>query len=291
MTLLSGLRFDHHGKHGWITAPRLSAKYSPSDQTTLRLNGGTGFRVVNVFTEDHAALTGSREVVFREDLEPERSYSFTASLQHILPLDANPLTVELDGFYMHFTNKIIPDYDRDPSLIVYENLDGHSLTQGVSMSLRQTFTALPLTYDAGLTLMEVVRVERESRRRVTYAPDVTGILSASYELQDLGVTVDYALSMVGSKRMPETYVSLGRSAESPAYATHDVRLSKSFGDLNGPSGFGVETYVAVENPFDYTQGSLLIAADRPFSEDFDTVYTWGPVVGRTMALGVRVNVR
>ncbi len=291
VTLLSGLRLDHHGEHGWIPAPRLSAKYSPSDRTTLRLNGGTGFRVVNVFTEDHAALTGSREVVFRENLDPERSYSLTASLQHILPLRANPLTVEFDGFYTHFTNKIIPDYDQDPSLIVYENLDGHSLTQGLSVSLRQTFTALPLTYDAGITLMDVVRVEGSDRRRVTYAPDVTGNLSTSYELRDLGATVDYALSMVGSKRMPETYVSLGRSPESPAYSTHDVRLTKSFGDVNGPSGFGVEAYVAVENLFDYTQGSPLVAADRPFSEDFDTVYTWGPVVGRTVALGVRVNLR
>jgi outer membrane receptor for ferrienterochelin and colicins len=36
-------------------------------------NFGTGFRVVNLFTEDHAALTGSREVVVKSDLQPERS--------------------------------------------------------------------------------------------------------------------------------------------------------------------------------------------------------------------------
>ncbi|MDZ7695100.1 MAG: TonB-dependent receptor [Balneolaceae bacterium] len=100
-----GLRVDHHEEHGLVTAPRLSAKYSPTDLTTFRASGGTGFRVVNVFTEDHAALTGSREVLFTEHLDPEKSRSATASLEHIIPFGANPMTVSLDGFYTHFSNK------------------------------------------------------------------------------------------------------------------------------------------------------------------------------------------
>lgn len=291
VTLLGGLRVDHHEQHGWIPAPRVSAKYSPSDRTTFRLNSGTGFRVVNVFTEDHAALTGSREVVFREALDPERSYSLTTGVQHILPLAANPLTIEVDGFYTRFTNRIIPDYDQDPNLIVYENLDGHSVTQGASVALRQNFTAFPITYDLTFTLMDVARVEDTGRRRVSYAPRFTGGLSTTYQLQDPELSVDYTLSLVGPKRMPAPYVEFGRSEESPTYATHDVRVTRTFSDANGPQGFGAEAYVGVDNLLDYTQGSPLIAAERPFSEEFDTVYTWGPLLGRTVSVGVRVDVR
>ena len=38
------------------------------EETTVRLNAATGFRVVSLFTEDHAALTGSRESPIAEYL-------------------------------------------------------------------------------------------------------------------------------------------------------------------------------------------------------------------------------
>ena len=101
-TFIAGLRIDHHSEHGFVTAPRLSTKYSPSDLTTFRASAGTGFRVVNVFAEDHAALTGSRDVIFNEDLEPEESRSITASLEQIIPFGTNPIVISLDGFYTHF---------------------------------------------------------------------------------------------------------------------------------------------------------------------------------------------
>lgn len=35
--------------------------------------------VVNLFTEEHAALTGSREVVLAEELHPEKSYNLNVN--------------------------------------------------------------------------------------------------------------------------------------------------------------------------------------------------------------------
>lgn len=292
MTLLGGLRLDHHDHHGVITAPRLSAKYSPSPQTTVRANAGTGFRIVNVFTEDHAALTGSREVVFTEDLAPERSRSVTASIEHIVPFGANPLTVGIDGFYTRFANKIIPNYDRDPDLIVYENLDGHSTTRGVSVSLDQNFTVLPVTYNAAFTLMDVFTEQGGTRTDVTYAPDYTGTFGATYDGREVGASLEYTGRLVGSKRMPDFYVDgFGRARYSPVYSTHDVKLTKSFSDVNGPEGMGLDVYASVENIFNRTQGSPLANASDPFSSQFDTVYTWGPLVGRTFSVGVRVSLR
>jgi outer membrane receptor for ferrienterochelin and colicins len=34
-----------------------------------------------------------------------------------------------------------------------------------------------------------------------------------------------------------------------------------------------------------------VGAATPFSPAFDTIYTWGPIVGRTFSLGVRMNLR
>jgi hypothetical protein len=46
--------------------PRLAYKWKINDN--IRFNTGTGFRIVNLFTEEHAALTGSREVIVLEEL-------------------------------------------------------------------------------------------------------------------------------------------------------------------------------------------------------------------------------
>ncbi|WP_103020256.1 TonB-dependent receptor [Salinibacter altiplanensis] len=297
LTMLGGLRFDHHGEHGIVTAPRVSAKYSPTEATTMRTSAGTGFRVVNVFTEDHAALTGSREVVFEDDLAPERSRSVTASVEHIFPLGAAPLTLSIDGFYTRFSNKIIPNYDRSPNLIVYKNLDGFSVTRGFSVALNQNFTAVPLAYNTSVTVTDVYTQERGDRRSVTYAPDFTGSVGATYAFRSIGTEVEYAGRLTGPKRMPDYYVErFGRDRWSPTHTTHDLKVTTEFLDVNGPTGMGVEAYVSVENLLDYTQGSPLVDASAPFDRDdngkpFDTIYTWGPIVGRTVSVGMRVNVR
>lgn len=70
---LLGMRYDHNSRHGNIWTPRFAYKCMPNEKNTFRINAGTGFRVVNLFTEDHAVLTGAREVVINGELEPERS--------------------------------------------------------------------------------------------------------------------------------------------------------------------------------------------------------------------------
>ncbi len=292
ITLLGGLRIDHHSEHGFVTAPRLSAKYRPSELTTLRVSGGTGFRLVNVFTEDHAALTGSREVVFTEDLAPERSQSITASVERIIPFGANPLTLSIDGFYTRFSNKIIPDYDQDPNLIIYENLDGLSVTRGFSLELDQNLTALPFTYNANFTLMDVFTSEGGQRQALTYAPDYIGSFGATYQVRNLDMKISYSGNLTGPKRMPDNYVhNFGRDRWSPTYTTHDLKITKEFSNVNNTNNVGIEAYMSAENIFNYTQGSPLIDASNPFGDQFDTIYTWGPVVGRTFAIGARLNIR
>ncbi|MEQ8524911.1 TonB-dependent receptor [Gracilimonas sp.] len=291
-TFLGGLRVDHHSEHGYVTAPRLSTKFSPTDMTTFRISAGTGFRVVNVFTEDHAALTGSREVVFNEDLEPEESKSITASLEQIIPFGTNPMTVSLDGFYTHFSNKIIPDYDQDPNLIVYENLDGFSVTRGFSVGLEQNFTSLPITYNASVTIMDVYTEENGQQQALAYAPEYTGVFGATYDIHSLDLSLGYNGNLMGPKRMPDNYAEeFGRSPKSPAYSTHDLKITKEFTNVNSENGVGFEAYLSAENIFNYTQGSPLVDAGNPFGPNFDTIYTWGPIIGRTFSIGARLNLR
>ena len=73
--LLLGYRLDYDKHHKDIHSPRFAYKFSPNNRHIFRASFGTGFRVVNLFTEDHAALTGSRDVIIKNDLNPEKSYN------------------------------------------------------------------------------------------------------------------------------------------------------------------------------------------------------------------------
>jgi len=133
-TALGGVRLDHHKEHGLIFAPRLNLKYKPSEWTTFRSNFGTGFKVVNLFTEDHAFVTGQREVIIADDLKPEESYNISLNFNHVYTGFGGSGSFDVEGFYTYFTNKIIPDYDT-PGKIIYENSNGYANSLGFGVNL------------------------------------------------------------------------------------------------------------------------------------------------------------
>ena len=58
---------------------------------------GNGFRVANVFTEDHAALTGARSLEFSDDLKPETSWN--TNLNYIKNIILKKSILTLDGSF------------------------------------------------------------------------------------------------------------------------------------------------------------------------------------------------
>ena len=118
--LLLGIRYDYNSIHGSIMTPRINYKWNSRDKDhILRLSLGNGYRVANVFTEDHAALTGAREVIFLNDLKPEKSWNGNLNFVKKIYMD-NGTFVGFDAtaFYTYFNNKIIADHDTDPNKIL-----------------------------------------------------------------------------------------------------------------------------------------------------------------------------
>ncbi|MEZ4700935.1 MAG: TonB-dependent receptor [Rhodothermales bacterium] len=283
---LAGMRLDYQGDAGVIASPRISVMVSPGERSTARLNLGTGFRVVNLFTEDHAAYSGARATILLEDLKPERSVSGTLSLQHILPLGIRPLTIDLEGFYTYFTNKIEPNYET-AGLILYRNLAGSATTRGLSLTLSQSMGDLPLSYTAGITWMDVFVRESGGRMPLEFAPSFQGAFNATYRLLG-GLAIDYTANLTGPMKLPEYAPPFSRPAWSPTYSVHNLQVTK---DLDLPGGSLVQAYVAVENLFGYTQPAPLIDPQNPFGDRFDTAYVYGPIHGRCLGAGVRLMVR
>jgi outer membrane receptor for ferrienterochelin and colicins len=281
LTALGGLRLDHHAEHGVIPAPRLALRWQPGEATTLRVNAATGFRVVSLFTEDHAAVTGAREVVIAERLEPERSVSATVGLEHHVHLSGGEeelLVFGLDLFHTRFTNKIQPDYDADPDLIVYANLDGRAVTRGVSAAVQLSAPSRPYAFSVGATVQDVWSERGGRRRALEFAPRVQGVATASYTFRRAGgLTVDWTGRMVGPMALPAVP---GHATRSPWFGEHHVQATATLGD-------GLQLFAAVKNVLDWRQPDPLVDPHDPFGPGFDTYRVYGPIQGRRLLLGTR----
>ena len=301
LSILAGMRLDFYSAHSLITSPRLNFKYGTGDWTTLRLNFGTGFRMVNLFTEDHAFVSGQRQVDILEELAPERSYNTSLNLNHIYNFGDSQGTIDIDLFYTYFTNKIIPDYDT-PGRITYANTDGNAISRGASLSIAHSFL-FPLTLNLGFTLQEVIRNERSPetgavvRSAVEYAPDFSSTGALSYRWKKPDLILAWSFNLTGPMPLPEVYdldqeggaLPAPRATRSQTFVIHHLQLTKQI------PGKNFSVYGGVENIFNFRQPiTPLTGYNDPgvapgFSDQFDTVYSYAPLIGREYYLGIKWN--
>jgi outer membrane receptor for ferrienterochelin and colicins len=285
-SMLAGTRFDYHNYHGGIFSPRLNIKYKPALYTTMRLNLGTGFRTVNLFTEEHAALTGARTVVIKNKLKPEESYNLNFNLNHIFNIGETSCTFDGDIFYTYFRNKVLPDYDTDPRLIIYDNLNGNAVSKGISLAFNQQFK-FPLSYSIGTTFMDVYLNEPDTNNSLVkspqlFAPGVSAVYTISYKFRKINTSIDITGRVTGPMHLPEFPDPFTRPVKSDWFNLSNIQVSKVFSKK-------MELYAGVKNIFNYTQPSPLIDPQNPYGPNFDTAYAYGPLQGRRYLVGLRLK--
>lgn len=150
------------------------------------MNAGTGFRVVNLFNEDHAALTGAKEVVILNDLKPEKSYNINANFAQKFYFDGGTfLGLDATVFYTYFSNLIIPDYESDPRKIMYDNItDGYAESKGISLNTDLTFPDGP-SFILGATLMANPVTEEGVTRQQMNTEHFSGTWTMSYHFDKI----------------------------------------------------------------------------------------------------------
>lgn len=294
--LLLGYRYDHDKNHGNIHSPRIAYKFSPNTNNTLRASFGTGFRVVNIFTEDHAALTGAREVIITHSLKPEKSYN--GNLNYVLKVPTSDLLMNFDvtGFYSYFTNKIVGDFDTNPKQIIYDNLDGHAISQGISLNADLTFN-FPLKLLAGITYMDVYLKEKDEnyinhKVRQLHAPKWSGTFVATYTFPK-NVIIDFTGQWNGPMRLPIEPNDY-RDENSPWFCIANIQVTKKFDN-------GIEVYGGLKNLFNFIPKNPLMRPFDPFDKNvddpvnnpngytFDTSYNYASLQGIHGFLGLRYN--
>jgi outer membrane receptor for ferrienterochelin and colicins len=301
--LLSGIRVDHHPVHKGIFTPRFAYKLKIDEHRVFRLNAGTGFRVVNLFTEDHAALTGARAVEIKEKLKPETSYNVSANFSNEWRNGGRLFTLEMAAWYSWFKNQIIPDYETDPQKIIYQNLTGHAISKGISINTEWSFNRRLKGY-TGLTLQDVFKVEDKRKQRQLLTEKWSANWSISYNFPAPGITIDFTGNIYGPMKLPLSGPNDPRNAESPVWSIQNLQISKLW-------KHGIELYGGVKNllnwtpaknnifliarshdPFDKlvdydASGNVLVTPENPYGLTFDPSYMYAPNQGRRIFMGLR----
>lgn len=290
--VLLGMRYDYNSIHGSIYTPRVAYRWKTNENTIFRVNAGTGFRVVNLFTEDHAALTGSRDVVIKSDLKPERSVN--ANLNYIQKINFTNGTfmgIETTVFYTRFSNKIISDYETDPNKIIYDNINGYAISQGISTNVDLNFTN-GLKFILGATVLDNKNVQDGISETPFLTEKFTGTWSISYKIEPWNLSLDYTGNVYSPMKLPLLSDLDPRSPNSPWYSIQNIQFTylgwKNFELYGGvknllnftPKRNNPFLISRTNDPFDKNvqydaAGKVLVTPDNPYGLTFDTTYVYG----------------
>jgi outer membrane receptor for ferrienterochelin and colicins len=244
---------------------------------------GNGYRVVNLFSEDHAALTGSRKVLIINDLKPERSYNSNIDYQHFFTFGKGYGNIQFNGFYTYFANKIIADYDQNPELVVFDNLKGYGISKGVALNAEFSFIS-GLKLFAGTTFMDVYRVENHQKINQIQTPHLTGNYAFSYALNKIQLTFDLTGNFYSPMRLPVVRAYGDTRPEySPWFGIHNIQATKRL-----PNGINI--YGGIKNLTNFLPKDPIFRADSPFSQQFDPSYNYAPMQGIRGFVGIRWSI-
>ncbi len=301
-SLLVGFRYDYNSIHGNIFTPRLNYKIlNKKKSSTLRLSIGSGYRIARVFTEDHAALTGAREVVFLDNLNPEKSWNININyVKKIYAKQGYIINFDSSIFWTQYSNKIIPDYDTNPNQIIYDNLNGKSIIQGVSVNFNSVFNN-GLKMNIGATYIDSSIIEDS----IEFTPYLTesfhGVWKIEKGFNESGFKIDFTGNILGKMRLPRLGILDPRDEYSPVFSITNLQLTKVINN-------NYEFYGGVKNILDFTppknsiarpfdpfdrevvfdnNGNAISSIGNPYALTFDPSYVYASNQGRRFFVGMR----
>lgn len=290
--LLLGVRWDNNSIHGNIFSPRVNFKWNSKDKSDiLRLSAGNGFRIANVFTEDHAALTGARTIEFDGELKPETSWNVNVNYVKKINTENSLITIDASSFYTYFNNRILPDYESNSNKIIYANLEGFSVSKGISLNSNMSFTN-GLSINTGATLMEVSVTENKIKKIQLLTESFSGVWSISYKLNS-NFNIDYTGNIYGPMRLPLLGENDLRDEYSPWFSIQNIQLTQKLKN-------NWEIYGGVKNLLNFTPAANSInGSDNPFDigidtelnpeEAFDPSYVYASNQGIRAFAGIRLT--
>lgn len=285
LTLVAGVRADHHSMFGGMITPRAHAKYDVSDFTSIRASVGSGMRVANPVSDNLSSYINNRIVFIDSLLRPERAWNAGFSVTTTNETFGIPWTFDIEFFRTQFSNQVVVDLDANVRNVSVSNLQGSSF----SNSALAQFTFTPISsFDVALSYRLIdarVTTGGVLQERAMLSPHRV-LSTLSYQLKDYGWQFDATLIWNSGGRLPSTQANpeLYRKAnEFPSFFRMNTQIQKRW------EAFDI--YLGIENLTNFIQPNPIIAPMNPLSPYFDASLVWGPLDNRMVYMGIRWRVQ
>jgi outer membrane receptor for ferrienterochelin and colicins len=295
LVLVAGGRADFHNLYGTQWTPRVHVKYQLGSRTTLRASAGRGFRVSNPLAEYYGNLVSWRNVVFTENIKPEISWNYGASLTREWNLGAMKGNFIADFYHTRFQNQLIADLEH-PQYIRFSNLKGEAFANSFQAEVNATPIKrfeLKLAY----RLFDVKQSLPDEKGQYQLLPRMMVsrdrvLFNAGYALPYDKWKFDFTLQWNGKRRIP--YMGpLSEHGEHGEITPLISTVAPSFYNVNAQitrTFVKWDIYLGGENLNNFRQKNPIMGASDPFGKGFDAGMVWGPVVGRMIYAGMRFKI-
>ncbi|MEM1327608.1 MAG: TonB-dependent receptor [Bacteroidota bacterium] len=282
LTWMIGIRGDHNNQFGFRATPRTLLKYNIEPRTTIRASVGSGWRTVNLFSENISLLVSSRDIIFEEALQPEEAVNAGINLTHKFEAKNGNISgyFSTDFYHTNFQNQIFPDYDTDPQKAIIKNFRGESVSNGFQV---EVFLRLgqQIELKGGYNYLDVYRMVGEKKQVLPFNPRHRLPGTFSYRPLHNKFYLDLNAHWFGEQRLPNTQsnpLEFQRPDFSEAFSLINAQFTYNFKQF--------ELYTGCENIFNFRQNRPIISWEDPFGVYFDTSSVWGPTRGREWYVGL-----
>lgn len=292
LSVVGGLRADHHNFYGAMITPRLHARWSCTDRISLKLAAGKGFRSPNLIMDHVGMLASNRQITIRGNttewpfgLKMEEAWTFGVVAATKFKLFYRDAAFTLDYYHTRFINQIVADWET-PREIQFYNLEGESWSNSTQAELqwspvkRMEWRVAYRWLDARTTygdrlLLRPLIAQHRFFTNIAYETRAT----------DSGTkwVFDATARWLGRQRLPSTFANpheFMMHQWGNAYWIFNAQVARHFSPR-------FEVYVGGENLGNFMIMNPIISAGDPSSSYFDASLIWGPVFGRMGYAGLR----
>jgi outer membrane receptor for ferrienterochelin and colicin len=282
LVVMAGVRGDFHSKEGFFVTPRIHLKYDPFEFLYFRGSAGKGYRTTHTLAENNYLLASNRKILISNDLKMENAWNYGISATAYIPVTTEKnITVIGEWYRTNFINQVVIDLDSDAHEVKFHNSNGTSYSNNYQLEATYEFFN-GFTATAAYRITDVKMTIDGKLREKPLTGRYKGLLTMGYQTPLKKWQFDFTAQLNGGGRMPDPDpVNPLWEKEFDAYTVFSAQITKYFRTWS--------VYLGSENLFDFTQENPIIAANDPWSRNFDSSMIWGPVLGRKVYIGLRWN--
>lgn len=281
---LTGVRLDHQNQYGFYFTPRTLLKYELSKNSTLRASVGTGWRTVNLFSENINLLASSRNIMISEPLKPEKAVNYGLNYTQKFETQNVDGYLSADVYRTAFQSQVYLDYDKNPTKVIISNFTGTSASNSLQAEAYAMFFKV-FELKVAYNYLDVYHIVNGNKVELPFNSTNKVLTTVSYKSVSGSWHIDFNAHWYGSQQLPDTHlnpVEYQRPDQSIPYYIFNGQFTKTWKQF--------EVYTGCENISGFRQNQPIIGWQDPFGKYFDTSSAWGPTRGREIYFGMRFKI-